>query len=437
MGTIIDTNSTPNLVAENASIGTFVGITAMAADLDSSDTITYSLDDDDGGRFTINSLTGQVTVAGAIDREVDGAIRSITVRATSADTSSSTATMLINVTDVNEFSTSPLVDSDSGTNIISETDSNGTLVGMTLQASDADATNNAIVYSLDNNAGGIFAIDSATGQVTLANGALLDFASVPSHSVTVRATSADGSSETAVFVIAVEEVPLAGPTTPVRQIPTSEADNTDQDNQDNSSHKNPPPSEPQPTTATAKAVPVAQPVGNPTPAAEQTLPPGVFVIFSDGSTSETVDEQRANEDRLAFMNTSLDEAVAATARRLGEAVLSGSYDRYFAPVADTVLTLAFDQQNHWDYRQAVEEKMQVRQLAVGTSAILTSSMSVGYVYWLLRGGSLAASMFSALPAWCSFDPLPIVESFESVRDSRKQGLLTESLTNIASKASGR
>ena len=57
---------------------------------------------------------------------------------------------------------------------------------------------------------------------------------------------------------------------------------------------------------------------------------------------------------------------------------------------------------------------------------------VGYVVWLLRGGSLAASVFSAIPAWCSFDPLPIVDSFESVRASRKESLLAESLTSIAS-----
>ena len=46
---------------------------------------SYSLTDNDGGRFAINSSTGVVTVAGAIDREADGASRNIIVRATSVD----------------------------------------------------------------------------------------------------------------------------------------------------------------------------------------------------------------------------------------------------------------------------------------------------------------------------------------------------------------
>ena len=38
---------------------------------------------------------------------------------------------------------------------------------MTALASDADATNNAITYTLDDNAGGRFAIDGSTGVVTV------------------------------------------------------------------------------------------------------------------------------------------------------------------------------------------------------------------------------------------------------------------------------
>ena len=258
----------------------------------------------------------------------------------------------------------------------------------------------------------------------------------PVHSVTVRATSADGSSQTAVFVIAVEEVPLAVPTTSAKPTPTSEANKTDQDTHDDSSNKNTTAGDPLPTPATAIAASVPSAANHPSATTIQ-QPTGVFVLLSDGSASETDDTQRANEDRLLFMNSTLDETVAATARRLSDTMLRSSSMRISSPITDSLLTLAFDQQNNWDFRQAVTEEKQVRQLVVGTSAVLTSSFSVGYVYWLLRGGSLAASVFSAIPAWCSFDPLPIVDSFESVRDTRKQNLIAESLTNIAAKASGR
>ena len=67
----------------------------------------------------------------------------------------------------------------------------GTAVGLTACASDADATNNTITYTLDDDAGGRFAIDANTGVVTVAGG--LDYETATSHDVTVRATSSDGS----------------------------------------------------------------------------------------------------------------------------------------------------------------------------------------------------------------------------------------------------
>jgi len=41
-------------------------------------------------------------------------------------------------------------------------------------------------------------------------------------------------------------------------------------------------------------------------------------------------------------------------------------------------------------------------------AILVSGLSIGYVLWLARGGVLMASLMSALPAWTSVDPLPVL-----------------------------
>ncbi len=60
---VSDTNAAANAVTENATIGTTVGITAFASDGDATNSgVTYSLTDDAGGRFAINSTTGVVTV---------------------------------------------------------------------------------------------------------------------------------------------------------------------------------------------------------------------------------------------------------------------------------------------------------------------------------------------------------------------------------------
>jgi hypothetical protein len=181
-----------------------VGVTGSATDADATtNTITYSLDDDAGGRFAINSSTGVVTVAGAIDRET-AASHTITVRATSSDTSFSTQNFTINVNDVDEFDVGAVSDTDATVNAVNENAAIGTTVGVTANATDADATNNTITYSLDDSSGGLFTIDSATGVVTVSG--LPDYETAISHTITVRATSTDSSFTIQTFNIAVNDV---------------------------------------------------------------------------------------------------------------------------------------------------------------------------------------------------------------------------------------
>ena len=93
-------------------------MTALATDGDATDTITYSLDDDAGGRFAINATSGVVTVANntLLDYETTTS-HNITVRATSSDTSTNTAGFTINLTDDNtEFAISAVSDSDAAAN---------------------------------------------------------------------------------------------------------------------------------------------------------------------------------------------------------------------------------------------------------------------------------------------------------------------------------
>jgi VCBS repeat-containing protein len=207
VGAVTDNDVTSNTVAENSAIGAAVGLTVSATDADgTTNTITYSLVNDDGGRFAIDASTGIVTVAGAIDRETDGATRSITVRATSADTSYTDQLFTIAISDVNEAAVTTPVDNNATINSVAENASNGTVVGITALASDADATTNGITYSLTDDAGGRFTINSSTGVVTVADGSLLDYETTTSHNITVRATSADLSTADQSFAISITDV---------------------------------------------------------------------------------------------------------------------------------------------------------------------------------------------------------------------------------------
>ncbi len=62
----------------------------------------------------------------------------------------------------------------------------GTVVG-TVSATDVD-TGDTFSYALTDDAGGRFAIDAATGQITVANGSLLDAETSQSHDITVQVT---------------------------------------------------------------------------------------------------------------------------------------------------------------------------------------------------------------------------------------------------------
>ena len=132
-----------------------------ATDADGTDTVSYSLDDDAGGRFAIDATTGVVTVAGAIDREAAGSLQHHGPSHQQRHDDHHARRFTITINDVDEFDVGTVSDTNATANTVDENAANGTTVGITAAASDADATTNTIMYSLDDNAGGRFAIDAS------------------------------------------------------------------------------------------------------------------------------------------------------------------------------------------------------------------------------------------------------------------------------------
>lgn len=196
---IVDLNGAADTIAEDATVGALVGVTAFADDLDATDTVSYSLLNDAGGRFAIDPATGVVTVAGALDYE-SSTSHTIRVQALSTDGSSTFRDFTIAVTDVNEFATTAISDADGAVNTVAENSAIGAVVGVTAFADDLDGTD-TVTYSLADNAGGLVAIDPVTGVVTV-NGAI-DFETTTQLSFVVRATSTDSSSSTQAFTVDV------------------------------------------------------------------------------------------------------------------------------------------------------------------------------------------------------------------------------------------
>lgn len=89
---------------------------------------------------------------------------------------------------------------------IEENSANTTVVG-TVSAQDEE--NHSVTYSLTDDAGGRFAINSATGEISVANGGLLDHETSTSHTITVQASDGDLSSTRSytVFVTDTNDAP--------------------------------------------------------------------------------------------------------------------------------------------------------------------------------------------------------------------------------------
>ena len=189
-GAISDSDAALNSVSENAVVGSSVGVTARASDPDGSDSISYTLDSNAGGRFAIDAGTGIVTVAGALDYE-SSASHNIIVRATSTDGSFTTTGFTIDLVDQND--NAPVIPSGQSFSII-ENSANGTNVGI-VGATDVDSVgliqNWAIVGGTGASA---FAIDAATGQITVADVGQLNFETTPSFSL--QLTVSDGLNTT-------------------------------------------------------------------------------------------------------------------------------------------------------------------------------------------------------------------------------------------------
>ena len=202
---VTDVNEAPTAadasftIAENAGTNAVVG-SVTASDPDAGDTISYSITGGNAdGAFAIDA-NGQITVANGslLDHET-APIRTLTVTVTDAAGLTDTATITVGVTDVNEAPTAA-----DASFTIAENAGTNAVVG-SVSASDPDAGDTISYAITGGNADGAFAID-ANGQITVANGSLLDHETAPSRTLTVTVTDAAGLTDTATVTVGVTDV---------------------------------------------------------------------------------------------------------------------------------------------------------------------------------------------------------------------------------------
>jgi len=190
-------NQTLGNLAENSANSTSVG-TVSADDVDAGDSLTYSITAGNGaGAFAIDSGTGEITVADSsvLDFETTPTF-SLTVEVEDTSAATDSATVTINLTDVND---APAIDNQTLPNL-AENSANSTSVG-TVSADDEDS-GDSLTYSITaGNGAGAFAIDSGTGEITVADSSVLDFETTPTFSLTVGVEDTGALTDSATVTI--------------------------------------------------------------------------------------------------------------------------------------------------------------------------------------------------------------------------------------------
>lgn len=125
-------------IAENSAVGTTV-MTMTGSDVDTGDTLTYSIQTNSQGIFAINSATGVISVADNSGLNYESAVRhDIVVKVTDSGSISATANATINVTNVEETVT-PTLDTTFGTS--------GTGGANSFASDNYDVVNDAVIDS--------------------------------------------------------------------------------------------------------------------------------------------------------------------------------------------------------------------------------------------------------------------------------------------------
>ncbi|MDB5389690.1 MAG: outer rane adhesin like protein, partial [Planctomycetaceae bacterium] len=224
-----DVNEAPSIpagqvlsISENSGANSIVG-TVVATDPDATapnKTLSYSiLSGDVNNAFSINSATGQLVVSNPAALNFEATPQfTLQIQVTDGGTPSLSATnaVTVNVVNVNE---PPVILS--GQNfLINENPATNAVVG-TVVATDPDlsAPFNTLLYSIaGGNTGNAFAINSATGQITVSNTAAVDFESNPLFTLQVNVTDGGGLSATPQSVIIVVNNVNEVPSIPAGQV---------------------------------------------------------------------------------------------------------------------------------------------------------------------------------------------------------------------------
>jgi len=404
--TFTNVNDAPSIgdqsfsVLENTASGSTVA-TIFASDPDTGDALTFSITGSSvPGAFAIDPTTGQIVVADSslLDHET---VQTITLTVTVQDLNGATdsATVTAIVMNVNEFGVTTVSDADANPDAVAE-NVIGTTVGITAFAIDGDLPD-TVTYSLDNDGGGRFAIDPATGVITVIGA--LDFETMPGIWITARAASSDGSFATRSFLVRIldqGDVLLGPPFEFVPVLPPRSTDSLkgEQRTSGETLYDNPSLG----TDIGPGGIDGPEPVRN--------------VSSAKGGPRRPEDAAQGKSNGMLAAAKPPDPSPSTTVPSFP--TTPTTQFETTGPVED--LRVQFE-----STERASESVADVRTtgIVLGTGSI--TLVGVGSILLQTRLGAMLMSLMSSVPMWRQFDPLSVLNQWDREKRKKKRALERE------------
>jgi hypothetical protein len=278
------------------------------------------------------------------------------------------------------------------------------------------------------NPGNAFAIDPATGVITVNDATQIDFATTPIYALQVQVSDdgTPGLSDTAVVTIGelpviVSEPPPDAP--PPDQLPP-DAPPPDEPPSDAPPPDELPPHEPPPPedeTATPP-LPDSSDNGLPVTPAEPVVSVAAEPLAApDGSSRRDGASEKASESaRRPF----------AGIRWFGNLAAGVPLSNFLSPQAASEFLEELNR-----LRDEVDAPARAEAQIVGSTLGIASGLSIGYALMLTRGGLLVTSLLSSMPAWRLIDPLPVLARLGTARPKVREED-DESLDSLVRRGAG-
>ena len=184
----------------NEGVSSSVSILQVSASDQDNDAIVYSFVGVTSSDFTVNSANGVVSTAVVLDYEKTPSY-ALTVQADDGNGGKTLSSITVTITDLNDEV--PTFNSASYNGHVTENVVIGSSV-MTLTASDGDATDSSLAYSLSGTNSSHFTV---TGSGLIQTGSDIDYESVQLYSLTLTATdSANNTGTTSITITVINEI---------------------------------------------------------------------------------------------------------------------------------------------------------------------------------------------------------------------------------------